>query len=181
VDALGLAPVERAFAVDDYIAVYGRIEGVDKFVNAPADWRERLDELDPLVSPGWRSAMGATLPKLALVEEARRRLVHEVASLFEEADVLITPATGVPAFAAEGPMPTSIAGREVHGGMSVIFPMLANVCNLPSISLPVGRTPEGLPVGLLVTAARFREDVCLRIGRLWEQASPWPRHAPPGP
>jgi aspartyl-tRNA(Asn)/glutamyl-tRNA(Gln) amidotransferase subunit A len=62
--------------------------------------------------------------------------------------------------------------------MSVIFAMLANLCNLPSISIPAGRTRAGLPVGLLVSAARHREDVCLRLGRILEQAMPWPRHAP---
>jgi aspartyl-tRNA(Asn)/glutamyl-tRNA(Gln) amidotransferase subunit A len=177
IDAASLTAVERPLRLTDYIRVYARIEGADQFVDVPDGWQDRLDELDPLVAPGWRSSMNVTLPKFARVEADRRRLVHEIAELFDDVDVLLTPATAIPAFAAAGPMPTEIAGRSVHGGMAVIFPMLANLCNLPSISLPAGRTAAGLPVGLLVTAPRFREDICLRLGRLWEQAHPWPRHA----
>jgi aspartyl-tRNA(Asn)/glutamyl-tRNA(Gln) amidotransferase subunit A len=91
---------------------------------------------------------------------------------------LITPTTAMAAFDAAGPMPTSVNGQRTHAAMSVPFGMLANLTNLPAISLPAGVTADGRPVGIMVHAARFREDVCLRIGHLFEQAEPWPRHAP---
>jgi Asp-tRNA(Asn)/Glu-tRNA(Gln) amidotransferase A subunit family amidase len=164
---------------DDPVGVYTRIEGVDMFVgHDPVLWRERLDELDPLVAPGWRSAAGATLPKLAAVEEARQRIVARAAEVFADVDVVLTPMTAVPAFAAEGPMPTEVAGHRVHGGMSVVFGMFANLVNLPAVSVPAGVTSDGLPVGLQVIGRRFREDVCLRLARVLEQAAPWPRWAP---
>jgi aspartyl-tRNA(Asn)/glutamyl-tRNA(Gln) amidotransferase subunit A len=179
VDAAELRHSPRAIALDDYIGIYARIEGADMWIDLPDGYHpERADELDPLVRPGWDAAAGVTLPKFARVHAARRALEHRVADLFADIDVLITPATAIPAFAAAGPMPTDIAGQPTHGGMSVIFAMLANLCNLPSISIPAGRTRAGLPVGLLVSAARHREDVCLRLGRILEQAMPWPRHAP---
>jgi Asp-tRNA(Asn)/Glu-tRNA(Gln) amidotransferase A subunit family amidase len=75
-------------------------------------------------------------------------------------------------------MPTEICGQPTHAGMSVPFAMLANLVNLPAISVPAGLTGDGLPVGLQVVADRFREDVCLRLARIMEQAAGWPRHAP---
>jgi hypothetical protein len=30
----------------------------------------------------------------------------------------------------------------------------------------------------MITSARHREDQCLRLGRIFEQAAPWPLHAP---
>ena len=88
--------------------------------------------------------------------------MRQVAALFEDIDVLLTPMSSVPAFAAEGPMPTEVAGVPGTRGMAVPQPMLANLVNLPAISVPAGLTAAGLPIGLQVVARRFREDVCLR-------------------
>jgi Asp-tRNA(Asn)/Glu-tRNA(Gln) amidotransferase A subunit family amidase len=119
-----------------------------------------------------------TLPKLARVEADRRRVELQAASLFEEIDVLLLPSSSLAAFAAEGPMPTEIAGQQVHAGMASVLQMFANVVNLPAISVPAGLTGEGLPVGLQIVAPRFREDVCLRLARVAEATRPWPLHAP---
>ena len=179
VAAAGLRRVDVDVTLDDYIATYGRLEGADKFVGIdPALWQTRLDELDPLIAPGWARAATVTLPKAARVEEARRELVHRVAGYFESFELLLTPMICIPAFPAEGPMPTEINGIAVHGGMAVIHGMLANLVNLPAISIPAGITRAGLPVGLQVIGPRYREDLLLAAAYRYEAASPWPRHAP---
>jgi aspartyl-tRNA(Asn)/glutamyl-tRNA(Gln) amidotransferase subunit A len=75
-------------------------------------------------------------------------------------------------------MPTEIDGREVAPGMAVPFTMLANLCWNPALSVPAGTTSEGLPVGVQVIGRRHADDVVLRLGRIFEQARPWPRFAP---
>jgi aspartyl-tRNA(Asn)/glutamyl-tRNA(Gln) amidotransferase subunit A len=177
--AIDAQHVDARVELDDYIRIYSKIEGVDKFVNIDPDlWQHRLDELDPLNAPGWAKTQTVTLPKSAAVEAARRKLVHQIAGCFERFDVLLTPMVARPAFAAEGPMPTEVAGIAGHGGMAVIHGMLANVANLPAITLPAGLTREGLPVGLQVIGPRHREDLLLAIAHRYEVARPWPRHAP---
>jgi aspartyl-tRNA(Asn)/glutamyl-tRNA(Gln) amidotransferase subunit A len=106
-----------------------------------------------------------------VAEAARRReqLTLDAARLFAEVDVVISPTTAVPAFAAAGPPP--------GGAMSTPFTMLANLCWNPSVSIPAGLTSEGLPVGVMVTARRHRDDLCLRLARILEQVRPWPRTA----
>ena len=173
----GSRQLEVAF--DDYIVTYARMEGVDKYVGVdPTLWTERADEIDPRSKQGWLTTAEVTLPKLARVEADRRRIVHEAAALFDAIDVLLLPSSSMAAFAAEGPMPTEIAGRPVHGGMASVLQMFANVVNLPAVSVPAGVTAEGLPVGLQIVAPRFREDLCLRLARIFERAAPWPVHAP---
>ena len=75
-------------------------------------------------------------------------------------------------------MPTEIAGQRCHPGSAALLTMFANVANLPSITVPAGVDTDGLPIGLMITTARHREDQCLRLARIFEQAAPWPRHAP---
>jgi aspartyl-tRNA(Asn)/glutamyl-tRNA(Gln) amidotransferase subunit A len=178
-EAAGLVWVDRRVEFEDYIYTYARMEGVDQFIDVePSLWRDHLDQLDPRSAPGWESASGATLPQIAAVYDERHRIEQQAAELFDDIDVLLTPMASIPAFAAEGPMPTEVNGVRGHGGMAVMFAMLANLVNLPAINVPAGITDSGLPVGLQIVADRFREDVCLRLARIAEQTMPWPRHAP---
>ena len=164
--------------IDDFIGIYAFMESADQFVDVPDGWEDRLDELDPLVAGGWRRNRAVTLPKFAKVERARRGLELQTAALFDEIDVLLTPTNPCAPFAAEGPMPTEIGGQRCHAGSAALLTMLANVVNLPSISVPAGLSADGLPIGLMITTARHREDQCLRLARIFEQAAPWPLHPP---
>ncbi len=178
VDAAGLVDTGIDVQIDDFIRIYAFMESADQFVDVPPGWEDRLDELDPLVVGGWRRNKAVTLPQFAQVERARRDLELQVAELFEQVDVLITPTNPCPPFAAEGPMPTEIGGKRCHAGTAALLTMFANVANLPAITVPAGLTADGLPIGLMITAARHREDICLRLARLFEQSAPWPLHAP---
>jgi aspartyl-tRNA(Asn)/glutamyl-tRNA(Gln) amidotransferase subunit A len=175
--ATGARLVERPIRLDDYIRTYALVEGVDKFVGIDRElWEHRLDELDPRSAPAWTSLSTRTLPWAASVEFDRRQLVATVAAIFEDVDLIVTPMSSMPPFAAEGPMPTQINGTEVHGGMSVVLAMLANLVNLPAVSVPAGLTGSGLPVGLQIIGPRFREDMVLAAAARYESARPWPRH-----
>jgi aspartyl-tRNA(Asn)/glutamyl-tRNA(Gln) amidotransferase subunit A len=122
-----------------------------------------------------------TMPvsKAAAAHKLRQELQDDAWRLFEEVDVVLCPTTAVPAFPAEGPPPSVIAGRELSPIYSTPFTMLANLTGNPAISVPAGLTSEGLPVGLQIVGRRHAEEVVLRLARILEQARPWPRHAPP--
>jgi aspartyl-tRNA(Asn)/glutamyl-tRNA(Gln) amidotransferase subunit A len=119
------------------------------------------------------------VPRVAAAARRREQLVLDTARLFGEVDVVITPTTAVPAFPAEGPPPDVIDGEPARplGASATPFTMLANLCWNPAVSVPAGPTAEGLPVGLQIVAARHRDEIPLRLARIWEQTRPWPRHA----
>ncbi|HEX3113794.1 MAG TPA: amidase family protein, partial [Candidatus Eisenbacteria bacterium] len=55
---------------------------------------------------------------------------------------------------------------------------LGNLLDLCGVSVPCGFTSEGLPIGLLIYAAPFREDLALRIAHAYERAAAWPPKVP---
>lgn len=172
VQSAGLQRVDLDVELPFFFETYSKLEGVDRWVDLPDGlWPERAGELGPELQAGWASGHRARLPQLGAVYTARRALEHQVAHLFTEIDVLVTPTTGVAAFAAEGPLPELIDGQTVHPFVGLAQPILASVCNLPAMSLPAGLTSDGRPVGLQVIAHRFREDVCLRLAQLLEEAT----------
>ena len=145
----------------------------------------RLDDVTPAVRRALEATAERPIPSVVNSLRRRRQLDADCARVFEQVDVLLTPTTAVPAFAAEGPSPTVIAGQDLAerfgaaaGAMSVPFTMLANLCWNPACSVPAGLSADGLPVGLQIMGRRHADAVVLRLARLLEQARPWPRHAP---
>jgi Asp-tRNA(Asn)/Glu-tRNA(Gln) amidotransferase A subunit family amidase len=100
------------------------------------------------------------------------RFRWQVAAFFEHHDALLMPAVAVPAFPVGRP-PAEIGGRAVRAHWSTFmpFPVAWNMCGLPEVSVPYGRTGGGLPLGVLVVAPWGREDVALRVAGALER--PW--------
>jgi aspartyl-tRNA(Asn)/glutamyl-tRNA(Gln) amidotransferase subunit A len=146
----------------------------------PGMWPDVADDLTRYSRSVLQQTEDHPVPKVAEAARRREQLVLDAARLFREVDVLLTPTTAVPAFAAAGPPPEVIDGEPARplGASATPFTMLANLCWNPAVSVPAGLTADGLPVGLQIVAARHRDELPLRLARLWEQVAPWPRHAP---
>jgi aspartyl-tRNA(Asn)/glutamyl-tRNA(Gln) amidotransferase subunit A len=179
IGAAGLRAVDRPVQLTDPVRVWLSNGALDLWLDLQDGmYPERADEIDRPV----RKSLDATaeLGLRGFVRPLRRRaqLEDEVAAIFDDVDVLLTPTTAVPAFPAEGRMPRSINGVDVDPAMAVPFTMLANLCWNPATSVPAGTTSAGLPVGLQIMVRRHADEVALRLARIFELARPWPRHAP---
>lgn len=175
--AAGLEPVEVDVTLPFLYDTSSKVDGVDRWIGlADGLWPERAGELNPMLQQRWELSSKMLVMDLGSVYTARRRIEHQVARLFDEFDVLVTPATGVAPFAAEGPYPDRINGVPGHPFVGLSQPIMPSLCNLPAISVPAGLTGDGLPVGMQIIASLHREDVCLRLAYLYEQAQPWLRH-----
>ncbi|MBA2920578.1 MULTISPECIES: amidase [Sphingomonas] len=111
-------------------------------------------------------------------EDMIAKLQLEVAEFFGSADLLLTPTTACTAFGAADPAPLTIAGQDARDTQDCPLTPLANFTWHPSISVPAGHTRDGLPVGLMITGPRHRDDIVLRLARILEDVRPWPRTAP---
>jgi aspartyl-tRNA(Asn)/glutamyl-tRNA(Gln) amidotransferase subunit A len=134
------------------------------------------------ISPGPRSFIerfGAMPIAQELAYQAMlKTLERQVAEFFDHHDVLITPTACCEAYAAEGPLPEVIEGRDASQTNGEPYTTIGSICWNPSISIPAGLSRSGLPIGLMLTGRRHRDELVLRLARLWEQARPWPRTAP---
>jgi aspartyl-tRNA(Asn)/glutamyl-tRNA(Gln) amidotransferase subunit A len=178
-EAASLKLVERPLSFTDPIRVWLTSGAVDLWQDIEKGmWPERSTEFDSFVRYGLASSETITVGRFARFQKWREQLEFEVAELFRDVDVVLSPATAVPAFGAAGPMPTEINGQTVFPAMVVPFTMIGNLCWNPAVSVPAGVTSEGLPVGLQVMTRRHADELVLRLARIFEQARPWPRFAP---
>ena len=106
--------------------------------------------------------------------ETQRRIKDEVARLFEDIDLLVTPAT--PATATLIADELAATGRESHIHR---FTAPFNITGQPAISLPCGFDPQGLPIGLQIIGRPWEEETVLRAAHAYEQATEWHRRRSP--
>ena len=95
-------------------------------------------------------------------------------------DLLVTPATARPA-PAIGELvstPDNILGSFINSLPYGTFTMPFNLTGQPAISIPMGHTGSGLPLGVQLVAGYGREDVLLQVAAQLEAANPWPHLAP---
>jgi aspartyl-tRNA(Asn)/glutamyl-tRNA(Gln) amidotransferase subunit A len=184
-DAAGLKDDGGDVVLTDPVRAWLSAGGLDLWHSLePGMWPGGADDVTFYVRQSLEATGGAEydLPKYARALQRKQQLVEDVARVFDEVDVLLCPTTAVPAFAAGGPPPMVIGGRDVEtGAMATPFTMLANICWNPAVSVPCGRTQSGLPVGLQIVGRRHADDVVLRLARIYELAQPWERLAPTAP
>jgi amidase len=97
-----------------------------------------------------------------LLHEERERLRALWADFFRRFDVLLCPIAPVPAPRHDHAEPIWLRRLEVDGGLRpytdlFAWPGLVGVAWLPASAVPVGRTRQGLPVGIQVVGP-FLED-----------------------
>jgi amidase len=96
-------------------------------------------------------------------------------------DLLLTPTVGEPPprieqFAALADRPWDLLERLVpHMAFTEPF----NVTGQPAISLPLGWSDDGLPLGIQLVARVGREDLLFRVAAQLEAARPWSARRPP--
>jgi aspartyl-tRNA(Asn)/glutamyl-tRNA(Gln) amidotransferase subunit A len=81
--------------------------------------------------------------------------------------LLITPTTPIPAFAAGHDVPVDSGMRWWAQWTPFSYPF--NMTQQPALSLPIGSTAEGLPIGLQIVGPRHSDDLVLAVGRFAEQ------------
>jgi amidase len=104
-----------------------------------------------------------------------RRLAREHEDVYARFDVLVSPVLGhvAPRIGYLGPdvdFRTHLVRLLRFGS----FTELQNVTGSPGLSLPLGRSAEGLPIGVHLSAPFGHERRLLELAFALEEAAPWP-------
>lgn len=96
--------------------------------------------------------------------KVRQIIKDELFNLFKDFDAFITPTAPFPPFKIGEKM-----NNPISMYLSDIFSAPANLADIPSISIPSGKTEGGLPLGIQITAPFLREDILFTIGKDFEK------------
>ncbi|WP_158818294.1 amidase [Methylocapsa sp. S129] len=140
------APCGDLLAIEAY-RLYGHLaEAESSILGAPV--RKRI-------------LAGRDIPahRLMSLFEDREEKKRELALLFERFDALLTPTTPFPA-----PLVAEI-DESVSPGLLTRF---VNYLDLTALSLPMGATQDGLPIGMQIVVPGYGEPTALEIGAALE-------------
>ena len=107
----------------------------------------------------------------------RTAFAGRVAALFQGIDLLLIPTTAIAS-------PTNAQMAGLTGDEELLSGLLRYTCPFdmtgsPSITLPGGFTAQGTPIGFQFVARHFEEDLLVRAGWHYQQATDWHRRHPP--
>jgi Asp-tRNA(Asn)/Glu-tRNA(Gln) amidotransferase A subunit family amidase len=150
--------------------------------------RERVITGLPRMHPAARCflelGLGISIDTYLAARRRRFDHVRRLDLLLGAADLLVTPTVPVEGWRPDGEIPAELAPDGVGVPAAAMLPAWAystavqNVTGHPAISLPAGRSGNGIPFGLQVTAPRFLDGLLLNVAARWEEAHPWPPVAP---
>ena len=155
--------VSTAFALDQVGEILGRPVTEDDV--EPATW---------FSAERGRQTPGTDLLK---TQNAQQLFGRAMASWWADGwDLLLTPTTARPA-PVIGEListPDNVLASFINSMPFGTFTLPFNLTGQPAISIPMGQTATGLPLGVQLIAAYAREDLLLQVAAQLEATNPWP-------
>lgn len=162
---------------EQVIADWVPLCGVETAVAHESTYPSRKDEYGPalagLIDTG-RGLSGMDYQKIVL---RRIDFRGRVQALFQNIDLLVIPTTGIAS-------PTVAQMATLGENPDLISALLRFTCPLdmtgsPTITLPAGFTAQNTPIAFQFVSRHFEEDLLVRAGWAYQQATDWHRQHPP--
>jgi amidase len=175
---IGAKIVEVAFpSPDAVVRDWIPLCAVEAAVAHEATYPSRAAEYGPVLAgllETGRSLDGRAVAKMLLRREAFR---NQINVLFNAIDLLIVPVMNVAAptladLTAAGRAPAVVEAR-------LRFTAPFDMSGHPTLTLPGGKTNDGLPVGFQIVGRPMEEALILRAGHAFQQATSWHKRRPP--
>ncbi len=98
-------------------------------------------------------------------QRVRRLIYNDFVEAFKQVDAILTPAAPTPALSAEALKQM----KPVDVYLGDVFTTPASLAGVPGISLPVGLSSNGLPIGLQLLGRHFDESGIFQIADVLEK------------
>lgn len=90
-----------------------------------------------------------------------RRLIHDdFVNAFKECDIILTPTSPVTAFPIGD---ESMKNNPINMYLNDVFTVSVNLAGLPGLSLPIGLSKTGLPLGMQLIGKPFDEGTIFKV------------------
>jgi aspartyl-tRNA(Asn)/glutamyl-tRNA(Gln) amidotransferase subunit A len=98
-------------------------------------------------------------------QKVRALIAQDFRDAFQKVDAIVTPTSPIPAFKL---------GEKTNDPLQMyladIYTVTGSLAGIPGISVPCGKTPDSLPVGLQLFGPAFGESRILQLTHAFEQA-----------
>ncbi len=98
--------------------------------------------------------------------QVRTLIKQDFDNAFQKVDAIIAPVSPTPAWKL---------GEKTNDPLKMYlsdkFTVTANIAGIPSLSIPIGITSKGLPVGMQIMSSQFSESILFEIGKAYEVAT----------
>ncbi|HEY1240838.1 MAG TPA: Asp-tRNA(Asn)/Glu-tRNA(Gln) amidotransferase subunit GatA [Bryobacteraceae bacterium] len=98
-------------------------------------------------------------------QKVRALIARDFAQAFQEVDAIVAPVSPYPAFRLGEKVDDPLAMY-----LSDIYTITGDLAGIPCMSVPCGKTAEGLPVGMQILTRHFDETTMFRIADAFEKA-----------
>ncbi len=125
---------------------------------------------------GDRIADAMVRPAVQYIQAQRLRTLikHDFDTALEKVDVIATPTIPIWPYRIDA----NISGGAGQGALTTKFTPPSNLTGLPTLSVPCGFSPDGLPAGLQIIGRSFDERLLFRIAHTYERATDWHKRRP---
>lgn len=174
IDELALGRARLPISAANFAAVFSALSR--QVGREPTD-----DELEPLTLEALKISRFVTGEMVVAGMQDLRGLTRAIVKQFDDFDVFLSPVMTAP------PPPIgSIDAVERHPALAnaaqlALYPfaLTFNFTGQPSISLPLGWTTSGLPIGMMFTARYADEATLFSLAGQLEKEIPWSQRRPP--
>ncbi|HET9877399.1 MAG TPA: amidase [Mycobacterium sp.] len=125
------------------------------------------DLVDPGLADMWDRGLAVSGVDYLTARQASVDLGLAMGQFHERHNLLITPTTPIPAFAAGHDVPPGSGMRWWAEWTPFSYPF--NMTQQPALSIPIGTTTDGLPIGMQIVGPRHSDDLVLAVGLFAEQ------------
>ena len=105
-------------------------------------------------------------------QKVRRLIRNDFIEAFNQCDVILTPTSPGAAFPIGD---KSMAENPINMWLNDVFTVSVNLAGLPGLSLPVGLSAQGLPLGLQLIGRAFDEETIFKAAAVIEKEAGFER------
>lgn len=109
----------------------------------------------------------------AQAQKVRTLIKQDFENALESVDVIAAPVAPTTAFRIGEHSDDPLAMY-----LEDIFTIPANLAGIPALTFPVGFDTLGLPIGMQLMGAHYREDLLFRVAHAYQEATDWHRRRP---